>query len=296
MATGSTPIWNKAARDYEKYVTHSTNHFLKQYLRKEREFIKETIQEAAKTTGKKVTVFEVGSGTGRVAFDIADNRDLDPFIKYIIGIDSAEEMVNQAIKLQLEKLRWNPNDPELSKRFSKIFFSVMDALDLSNYIQDGKISQNGSLPGLEKINRDIFNQSVKVVILALNTLGVFRSTSRPDLLNDMRSIAGFDGYVIISVFSAKDFKYCAGKIYRSMLPLVEATKKADLIFGRTKELDKSIYIFRSKTGDYWSEWFTKEAFDKLIRNIGQAEKTQAVLDEETKREIALISAARPKKI
>lgn len=290
MAT--IPIWNKAAKDYDTYVTHSKKRLLLCYIEKEREFISKMIQKVKDVSSRNVTIFEVGCGTGRIAFDIINNQNLAKSIDYIIGIDNAEEMVRAANDILFERLRM-PNNSD----YKKILFSLMDALEMNNYFYDGKIDlskvkRNGLLKLCHQIDPDKYNQSIKLAVLALNTLGSFRPQTRGEVIKSMKNLVGQDGFVIVSVFSAKDFKYVAKQIYTSMLPLVGATNESDLEFDIDKKKKK--YVFLTNSG-YFSEWFTRKALLRFLKIVGKEESFQTVVDEKSGKEIALMFSASPAK-
>ena len=98
---------------------------------------------------------------------------------------------------------------------------------------------------------------------------------------------------MISLFSAKNFSEFAKEIYGKMLPLVGADDETELLFTIKRERDGDRFIFQTKNSGYWSEWFTQEALEKIMRSIGTMEPIQSVIDENSKKEIALLSAARP---
>ena len=121
---GTRPIWNRVAKDYDRFVTHpKKNPLLTQYLESEQDYLEKIIRKAHFLTQKKVTVFEVGSGTGRIAFDLMDNEKVADIVKYYVGIDNAEVMANEANRLCIRGMATKSN-------YNEIFFELMDALDL----------------------------------------------------------------------------------------------------------------------------------------------------------------------
>ena len=94
-----------------------------------------------------------------------------------------------------------------------------------------------------------------IVMCSYNTLGVVPSDKRLNFINNMKTIAGKNGLVILTMFNGDDFGFVAPKLYRSMIPMI---KQID-----DDSFDEINRVFHNSIG-FRSQWFTKNEIKSIL--------------------------------
>lgn len=200
-------LWNDLASDYAKSVEDNDDQTIQNYLKKEIEIISELCSKKIQDK-KKFYIIDMGSGTGRVLFEL-NTFFKNAEISYL-GIELSEPMI---ILSEKKKLKFSPD--------SNIHFLKMDLMEL-----DSKLFEKSS-PG-------------SVVMCLYNTIGVLPDSKRPFFVEQMKKIAGPEGLVIISTFNGDDFKNIAPIMYNAMLPMIKKIN-SDSFDGKNR-------VFKNENG------------------------------------------------
>lgn len=252
-------VWNKKASIYDRYVTRTRNHSLRHYISKEQELLDEYLEKViARHPERKISIFEIGSGTGRTLLSYIKKPNILRNVEYLIGIDEAPAMYNIS-KFKLTEKSAFVNS---SKMFDRFIFLNLRAEETAKYFERGHILLEKFLSDningcLAKIEERKFNESIKVVIILLNTLGVIKET-RQLVLRNMVRIAGTSGRVVVSVFNAAAFRKRAQAIYDSIKNIVGKFNLDDFNFER----------FEFATGPYYSHWFDRNEVRDMMKKAG----------------------------
>ena len=258
-------VWGKTAHIYDKWVTSTKNRMLKLYITKEQEMLDYHLGWIiAQNPTRKISILEIGSGTGRTLLYYAHKPEIIERVEYLIGIDEASAMYDIAkFKLEQEASILG-NSGNGSGILSKYLFLNMRAERLSRCFDGGRVDvcRLGSEISEESaatLNEEKYNKSVKVVINMLNTLGVIKRTRVPVLRNMVRA-AGRDGRIVISVFNAKAFREHAEDIYTSIRNIVGKFDKNDFDYSNNEFVSES----------YYSHWFTRSEIEGMMKKAGCA--------------------------
>ena len=177
--------WDEMSSEYDENVENNPDHvisnFIEQEIRITLEICKKTI-----TPGKKFTIVDLGSGTGRVLFAL--QKILGDSVSYC-GLDASKSMV--AIS---------------SAKKSKL---GLDSVSFFHY--DATSPRIGEL----------FDDSVKIVMCMYNTIGVIPAAGRKQFFENIKNLAGKDGLGLISAFNGDDFSFVAPKMYHPMKKMVK---------------------------------------------------------------------------
>jgi SAM-dependent methyltransferase len=262
--TESDNVWQKKAHVYDKNVnTFAKDEVLRLYIRKEQEMLDGYIAWVIdRNPTRKISILEIGSGTGRTLLSYTRKPELMQRVDYLIGIDDAYAMCEIAkYKLEKEFPMINHNEHGLTSSLKCLFLS-MKAERLSRYFDGGRVDVSKLKSEVdeeqsESLNENKYNESLKVVIIMLNTLGVIKQTKGIVLKNMVRA-AGRDGRVVVSVFNGDGFTKNAENIYTSIRNMVGKFSKADF--------DYSKHEFSSQS--YYSHWFTRAEIEGMMRKAG----------------------------
>ena len=256
-------LWSEVASIYDTYVTRTQNEWLEDFMGEEQTLLEQAVLDTlADNADKKVSVMEVGCGTGRNLVQCALSKWVMNRTEYMIGIDSAEGMVVAAVekKGELERLGLFP------KAADKIVFLLLDGQYLTNYFHNGKIDMNtvassgGNGKELTKIIAKRFDASGKIVCNLLNTMGVMELGMRKTVVREMLQSVGCDDKVLLSVFDADYMLTCAPALYKSIERIVGD-------FTVEEAFDFKKFEFHTKK-PYYSHWFTEQEIIELVASAG----------------------------
>ncbi|RMW36420.1 MAG: class I SAM-dependent methyltransferase, partial [Nitrosopumilus sp.] len=172
---------------------------------------------------KKYTIIDLGCGTGRVLFSLYNI--LGDSITYH-GLDASEPMI-QLSKAKQSKLN-----------LKNISFQNYDVTNI-------------------KIDELFDDDSVKIPMCVYNTVGVIPVLKRAQFFENMKRLAGKDGFALISAFNGDDFAFVSPQIYRPMESMV---KQID-----SDSFDEEKLAFRNSLG-YYSQWFKKTQLQKFLKS------------------------------
>lgn len=256
-------VWEKIAHIYDRWVTATRNDMLKRYINKEQEMLDDYLRWlVARNPKKKLTILEIGSGTGRTLLQYAKKPHLIEKIEYLIGIDEASAM-NEIAKYKLNQVGATLNHARSGPIvLSKYLFLHLQAEKLLRYFDRGmvqieKLAMENTEEPIRALDEKKYSASIKVVINMLNTLGVIRETKSLVLRNMVRA-AGPDGRIVVSVFNGRAFQKHAKEIYASIKDIV----------GKFDEDDFDYVENTFATEHYYSHWFTRPEIEGLMKKAG----------------------------
>lgn len=253
-------IWDKAAAIYDEYVTDTSHSFLRNFMKEEQELLDKAITDVARQSSK-ISLVEVGCGTGRTLFSYATKPHILTKIEYVIGIDNSKAMIDIAKLKKGELVRRRV----LTADAPEILFFLMEGEELSQYFCQGKVMMEALRRDFllkEQLRREFdekrYAASTKIVCNLLNTLGVVEEDSRAAMVKNMVKALGPKDKIVISVLDANCFVEEAPVLYKTLEPLVG-------YFNQTAFINE-LHIF--KTDTYYSHWFTKEEVIDLLTQAG----------------------------
>ena len=218
--------WDDMSSKYDESVEENKDPVISGYLMEETRIVGDLCKKIISLdSGKKYTIVDMGSGTGRVLFSLCSQ--LGDSASYV-GLDTSKPMV----ELSQRKLEKN----DLANNDCNISFLHYDVTD-------------PEVPNL------FDNDSVKIMMCMYNTIGVIPMQKRQAFFDTMIKLAGEDGIVLISAFNGDDFAFVAPKIYTPMKNMV---KKID-----DDSFDEEKLAFRNSLG-YYSQWFKKTQVSDLL--------------------------------
>lgn len=253
-------IWDRAATIYDRYITDTTHLFLRNFMKEEKQLLDRVIKDVARES-HKISLIEVGCGTGRTLFNCMTEPDIVTNIEYMIGIDNSKAMIDKAKSKRSELVRrrvFTNDSPE-------IFLFLMEGEKFSQYFCQGKVM-------MEALRRDFllegqlsckfkekrYNESTKIICNLLNTLGIVKEHSRVAVVENMVKALGPKDQIVISVLDANCFVEEAPVLYKALEPLVG-------YFNQTAFIDE-LHMFKTET--YYSHWFTEEEVIDLLSQAG----------------------------
>lgn len=177
--------WDDMSSEYDGSVENNPDHIISDFIEQEIRITSEICKKII-IPGKKFTIVDLGSGTGRVLFAL--QKILGDSVSYC-GLDASKSMVELS-DMKKSKL-------ELS---SVSFFHY----DVTN-------------PQID----ELFDDSTKIVMCMYNTIGVIPAARRRQFFENIKSLAGNDGLGLISAFNGDDFSFVAPKIYCPMKKMVK---------------------------------------------------------------------------
>ncbi|MDH5733156.1 MAG: hypothetical protein OEY88_05155 [Candidatus Bathyarchaeota archaeon] len=256
----SSRWWNRIASLYDGRVTNTELGILREFLDIEERLLDDVLINMI-SKKHKITLIEVGAGTGRTIFSYLTKRAILANLAYLIGLDNAGAMYAR----MTSKFEGFREDGLVSKKDSKKFvFLDMDAVAMSQYFDRGRLNHKALLSSygennyLGNLKPDIFNSSRKIVVNLLNTLGIMEKRIRSEVVRNMISASGPKGKIVVSVFSSECFNAIAPVLYRSIEGLTgKFTVDA---FNHEKK------VFRTET--YYSHWFSEMEITRLMKEAG----------------------------
>ena len=214
--------WDDMSSEYDNCVENNPSsvisHFIDEEIRIIANICKKSIQP-----DKKYTIIDLGCGTGRVLFSLYNI--LGDSITYC-GLDASEPMI-QLSKTKQSKLN-----------LKNISFQNYDVTN-------------------SKIDELFDDDSVKIPMCVYNTVGVIPVSKREQFFDNMKRLAGRDGFAIVSAFNGDDFAFASPQIYRPMKSMV---KQID-----SDSFDEEKLAFRNSLG-YYSQWFKKTQLQKFLKS------------------------------
>ena len=227
--------WDDMSSEYDNCVENNPNPVISEYVKEEIKIIANLCQKFIQSS-KKYTIIDLGSGTGRVLFSLYDI--LGDSVSYY-GLDASESM----IKLSNAKLA--------KLQYKNISFHQYDVI-------------NSEIT-------DLFdNESVKIPMCVYNTVGVIPVSKREQFFDNMKRLAGKDGFAIVSAFNGDDFAFAAPQIYHPMKSMVKQIN--------TDSFDEEKLAFRNSLG-YYSQWFKKTQLQNFLKSEAESIPIKVSIDE-----------------
>ena len=215
-------IWDNLAADYDKSVEDNENSLIVNYLEREIDILT-TLCERMCRLNNNCSIIDMGAGTGRVVFAL--DKKLHNSNVQFYGVEISEPMLNYAHKKNLNH-----------ERFSKIDFVKSDLTNSNLY--------------------KYFNlNETNIVICSYNTLGVIPFDKRQKFVDNMKTIAGEKGLVILTTFNGDNFSFVAPKLYNSMMPMIRQIDD--------DSFDEKNRLFQNSLG-FHSQWFTKNEVKSML--------------------------------
>ena len=217
-------IWDNLAADYDKSVEDNENSLIVNYLKREIDILA-TLCESMCRLNNNCSIIDMGAGTGRVVFAL--DKKLHNTNVQFYGVEISEPMLNYAHKKNLNH-----------ERFSKIDFVKSDLTNSNLYKY---FNLNGT----------------NIVICSYNTLGVIPFDKRQKFVDNMKTIAGEKGLVILTTFNGDNFSFVAPKLYNSMMPMIRQIDD--------DSFDEKNRLFQNSLG-FHSQWFTKNELKSMLNS------------------------------
>ncbi|MCA9812395.1 MAG: class I SAM-dependent methyltransferase [Nitrosarchaeum sp.] len=185
-------LWDDMASDYDESVENNKDPIIIEYLTSEMEILSALCEKNC-PPNKNCSIIDMGAGTGRVVFALADKIKNNTLQFY--GVEISEPMIKHAN----QKNQVHHNNQNI--RFLK--HDLTDP-NLSDYFDPN---------------------SIKIVMCLYNTLGVVPSDKRQMFVDNMIKIAEPDGLVIITAFNGDDFGFVAPRLYHPMMTMIRQIEK-----------------------------------------------------------------------
>ena len=214
--------WDDMSSEYDNCVENNSSPVISNFIDEEIRIISNICKKFIQPD-KKYTIIDLGCGTGRVLFSLY--HILGDSITYH-GLDASEPMI-QLSKAKQSKLN-----------LKNISFQNYDVTNI-------------------KIDELFDDDSVKIPICVYNTVGVIPVLKREQFFENMKRLAGKDGFALISAFNGDDFAFASPQIYRPMESMV---KQID-----SDSFDEEKLAFRNSLG-YYSQWFKKTQLQKFLKS------------------------------
>ena len=214
--------WDDMSLEYDNCVENNSSPVISNFIDEEIRIISNICKKFIQPD-KKYTIIDLGCGTGRVLFSLYNI--LGDSIIYC-GLDASESMI-QLSKTKQSKLN-----------LKNISFQNYDVTD-------------------SQIDKLFDDDSVKIPICVYNTVGVIPVLKREQFFENMKRLAGKDGFALISAFNGDDFAFVSPQIYRPMESMV---KQID-----SDSFDEEKLAFRNSLG-YYSQWFKKTQLQKFLKS------------------------------
>ena len=220
--------WDDMSSKYDQSVEANQDPVISGYLSEETRIVGNICKKLISLdSGKKYTIVDMGSGTGRVIFSLCSQ--IGDSVSYV-GLDSSKSMV------ELSQKKFQENG--MADNGYDVSFLHHDVTD----------------PNVSSLFDD---DSVKIMMCMYNTIGVIPVEKRQDFFDSMAGLAGENGVVLISAFNGDDFAFVAPKIYTPMKGMI---KKID-----DDSFDEKKLAFRNSLG-YYSQWFKKSQVSDLLHS------------------------------
>ena len=178
--------WDDMSSEYDNCVEKNPDSVILGYINEE---IRITVNLCKKIIkpGKKYTVIDMGSGTGRILFSLY--KIFGDSVSYY-GLDASEPMI------QLAKQKQNN-------------------MNINNTTFLNYDTTNSSIDEL------FDDESKKITMCMYNTIGVITPFKREQFFDNMKRLAGRDGLAIVSAFNGDDFAFAAPQLYNPMKGMVK---------------------------------------------------------------------------
>jgi len=219
MAAMDGNAWNDMSSEYDNCVERNDDRVISGFVGEEIRIVADLCGRFIEPD-KKYTIIDMGSGTGRVLLSL--NRVLGSSVSFC-GLEASKPMIGISRQKQP-----SPN-------VSFVHCDVTDS-DVCGLFRD---------------------DSVKITLCMYNTIGVIPPSKREQFSDNMRGLAGDDGFALISAFNGDDFAFAAPRIYRPMKGMV---RRID-----DDSFDEQRLAFRNSLG-YYSQWFTRDQIRELLRS------------------------------
>ena len=230
--------WDDMSSEYDNCVENNTHPVISDYINEEIRIIANLCKKIIEPE-KKFTIIDLGSGTGRVLFSLYSV--LGDSVSYY-GLDASEPMI------QLSKTKQSQSN------FKNISFQNYDVTNTS-------------------IDELFDDDSVKIPMCVYNTVGVIPLSKREQFFENMKRLAGKDGFALVSAFNGDDFAFTAPQIYRPMKSMV---KQID-----DDSFDEEKLAFRNSLG-YYSQWFKKNQLQKFLNSDEEPIPIKVSIDEQAR--------------
>ena len=178
--------WNDMSSTYDNCVENNPDPIISDFIKEEIKITTNLCRGIIKP-GKKYSIIDLGSGTGRILFSLY--KTFGDSVSYC-GLDASTPMV----EISKQKLSDINTD--------KIKFLNFDTTETS-------------------IDELFDEDSVKIVMCMYNTIGVITPSKRQQFFDNMKRLAGVEGLALISAFNGDNFALAAPKIYRPMKEMVK---------------------------------------------------------------------------
>ena len=214
--------WDDMSSEYDNCVENNSNPVISNFIDEEIRIISNICKKFIQPD-KKYTIVDLGCGTGRVLFSLYNI--LGNSITYC-GLDASEPMI-QLSKTKQSKLN-----------LKNISFQNYDVTNI-------------------KIDELFDNDSIKIPMCVYNTVGVIPVSKREQFFENMKRLAGNEGFALVSAFNGDDFTFASPQIYHPMKSMV---KQID-----ANSFDEEKLAFRNSLG-YYSQWFKKTQLQKFLKS------------------------------
>ena len=214
--------WDDMSSEYDNCVENNPNSVISNFIDEEIKIISNLCKKFIQPE-KKYSIIDLGCGTGRVLFSLYNI--LGDSISYC-GLDASEPMI------QLSKAK------QSQLNFKNISFQNYDVTDI-------------------KIGELFDDDTIKIPMCVYNTVGVIPISKREQFFENMKRLAGKDGFVLLSAFNGDDFAFVSPQIYHPMKSMV---KQID-----ADSFDEKKLAFRNRLG-YYSQWFKKIQLQQFLKS------------------------------
>ena len=214
--------WDDMSSEYDNCVENNSNPVISNFIDEEIQIISNICKKFIQPD-KKYTIIDLGCGTGRVLFSLYNI--FGDSITYC-GLDASESMIHLS-KTKQSKLN-----------YKNISFQKYDVTN-------------------SQIDELFDNDSIKIPMCVYNTIGVIPVLRREQFFENMKRLAGKDGFALISAFNGDNFSFASPQIYRPMKSMV---KQID-----DDSFDEEKLAFRNSLG-YYSQWFKKTQLQKFLKS------------------------------
>ena len=230
--------WDNLAADYDVSVEDNPSPLIVDYIDQEIQILNVLCEKHARAKSN-FSIIDMGAGTGRVVFAL-DKKLHNNSIEFF-GVENSDSMLNFANHK-------NSKHDGVSK-ISFLKYDLTDS-DLPEYFQ----SKNDN-----------------IVMCSYNTLGVIPSEKRQKFIDNMKIIAGKNGFVVLTMFNGDDFGFVAPKLYQSMIQMI---KQID-----DDSFDEENRVFRNSLG-FRSQWFTQNEIKSILNTTIDPNPIDIVVDGE----------------
>jgi SAM-dependent methyltransferase len=227
--------WKEITVEMWRDAVYTNQTYFKDLIEDTAEFVK-TISEHIKLGGRRVSIVEVGCGTGEFVRSQADD------FRTVVGVDFNKEFIQYC----------KEHTPDHHKE--KSHYLQGDATQLYEVLKSEfpKTPQKGSR-GVE------FWDDVRVVACVGNTIGIIPEELRPAVYDQMAGVAGKDGVVVMVYWNARWFGDAVLNFYHANPKLCGTFEGESVDFKKTT----------LKTPmDYTTKWTSVDEARQLMEDHG----------------------------